>query len=369
MELERCTRCIMPDTRPGEWRQKIPKFNEDGICQACLNHDANNNVNWNARNLKLSNLCDDHRDISGKYDCLIPVSGGKDSHYLVYKIKSMGMHPLLVNISDPFTHTRAGEDNLHNISKYFNCDLIQFRISEDVFRRSVKVGMEHYGEPLIFVEAAIYTVPIQIAINYGIKLMIHGENPGFEYGTDIYDSMTSINHIKRIFKTSGPTLWDQHGFRTNELNPVTPPQDWENKIYPIFMSYYDRWDGILHRDVAKRCGYRDLTHEWKREGNVEDYDQIDTIGWIMDLWMKYPKFGFARATDILCRWIRDGLIDRESALTIADSTDPVLDQRVLDDFLDFTGYTDRELWNIIDHWYNRDLFENVNGMWTPKWSI
>ena len=199
--MQYCTRCVMPDTRPGEWGQKGGLFDDQGICLACRNHERRKQVNWKDRARQLQELCDKHRRSDGYYDCLIPVSGGKDSHYLVWKMKEeLGMHPLLVNVSDPFTHTKAGEANLHNISKTFNCDLIQFRISEDVFRRAVRSNFEEFGHPLILVEQAIYTVPLGMASSLGIHFLIQGEDPNYEYGTLENEEPTLTRHYKISWK-------------------------------------------------------------------------------------------------------------------------------------------------------------------------
>ena len=135
------------------------------------------------------------------------------------------------------------------------------------------------------------------------------------------------------------------------------------------MSYYDPWDGFYHQQLARQWGFQDLTHEWQREGAFENFDQIDSIGWIMALWLKFPKFGFARATDLACRWIREGRITRDRAIELVNKYDHVLDQKVLDDFLRFTGYSVREFWNIVEKFWNKELFEKRGGIWVKKYPI
>lgn len=366
--MKYCTRCVMPDTRPGEW-QKIPEpFDENGVCLACRNYDSRKDIGWDARFNELEKLADLYRRKDGAYDCLVPVSGGKDSHYIVYIMKEiLGMNPLLVNVWDPFTHTKAGIENLRNISNTFNCDIFQFRISENLFRRAVRSNFEEFGHPLILVEAAIYTVPFKLAIDTSIPFLVQGENPNYEYGTEAIDQSTSSNHIKQVMQAVDLKFWTDRGFSKCELNLILPPSsDKAKSIFPIFLSYYVPWIGWEHYKVAKRYGFRDLTHEWIREGNIESYDQIDTIGWLMALWLKWPKFGFSRATDIACRWIREGKVTREEAIVLVKNHDHILDQNVLDDFLAFTGYSIREFWDIVERFWNRDIFEKVNGIWKKK---
>jgi len=366
--MKYCQRCVMPDTRPGEW-QKIPEvFDENGVCLACRNYDRRKEIDWNVRWNELERICDLYRSKTDYWDCVIPVSGGKDSTYIVWTMRErLRMNPLLVNISDPFTHTYAGDANIKNASDFFNCDVIQFRISEDLFRRTTRITFEEMGHPLVLVEAAIYAVPILIATNMGIHLLVQGENPNYEYGTESDDSPAKwAAHMNQIISTSGATFWESRGISSKELNFLKAPQESAFSTQAIFLSYFEPWDGYKHMQLAKTKGFRDLTHEWIRENAFENFDQIDSIGWIMALWLKYPKFGFSRATDIACRWIREGRITRNEAIELVNKYDPVLDQRVLDDFLDFTGYSVREFWDIVEKFWNRDIFEKVNGLWRKK---
>ena len=131
-------------------------------------------------------------------------------------------------------------------------------------------------------------------------------------------------------------------------------------------SYFIPWDGYRNYQIAKQYGFRDLTHEWHREGYIEDYDQIDSIAYLMNVWMKYPKFGFARVTDVVGYWIRSGKISREQGASLIKAHDHKLDQRVLDDFLKFTGYSDKELWDRVEKFWNRNLFTKESGTWVSK---
>ena len=114
----------MPSTRPGI------TFDEDGVCSACRNYEHRNLVDWNARWEEFKAICDKYRGMNGPsgYDCMVAVSGGKDSHFQVYLMKEvMGMNPLLVSVEDNFPMTTAGKHNLKNISEAFGCDLISMK--------------------------------------------------------------------------------------------------------------------------------------------------------------------------------------------------------------------------------------------------
>lgn len=343
-------------------------FDEEGVCLACRNNEKKRNYPdevWRDRKQELRNLCDKYR--RSDYDCLIPVSGGKDSHYIVGFMKEeMGMHPLLVNVFEIFTPTEAAMKNWRNISNVFNCDFLQFRVSEDVSRRACRCTFEEFGKPLLLVEQVIYTLPLKFAIQLGIPLLVQGEDPGYEYGTLATEVPTLSRHRESIVKYADLSFWETRGFKQEELGFLRFPQDTGNYPLSIPLGYYDLWDGCRHLEFAKRHGFRDLAHEWHREGTFENYDGIDSIGWIVSFWLKYVKFGFARATDMACRQIREGRITRKEAIELVKQYDHILDQKALDDFLSFTGYSVREFWDIVEKFWNKDIFEKRNGSWVKK---
>lgn len=363
--IRHCKKCLMPNTRPGS------AFNAEGICQACLNYEKRKTVNWQARRQQLQELCDKHRRGGGYYDCVIPVSGGKDSHFLVYTMKQeMKMNPLLVTVGDPFTKTKAGVSNLRNLKDTFSCDHLQFDLSIDLFRRATRIAFEKFGEPLRFVEAVIYTMPIKLALKLGISLMVYGENSAFEYGSAEQDDPSAREHIAAKFKNHSPQFWQEQGFARSELNSLAAPSDEElSKIEPIFMSYFDPWSSTKHLEIARQYGFVDLAGEWKREGYIEDFEQIDSVAYIIHLWLKYPKFGFQRTSDIASRRVREGLLTKEEAKKLIEENDHKVDRRALDDFINFCGYTRKEFWDIVDRFYNKDLFEKVGESWKPKFTL
>jgi hypothetical protein len=293
--------------------------------------------------------------------------------------EEMGMNPLLVCVTDPFTHTAAGTYNLRNLGESFGCDITIFSLSPDLFRRVTKIGFEELGEPLRFIEAAIYTVPFKYAVAFQIPLIVFGENAAYLYGTTVDDSYSARKYIEAGHSAAGEKLgeritdfWCERHIPMKELNAITPPSPEgleRTKPEPIFMSYFVPWDDEKNYAIAKKYGFKDLCHEWKREGCIEDYAQIDSVAYLVHLWMKYPKFGFARATDIACRWIRKGKITREEARKIVMENDHKLDQRTLEDFIGFMGYKPRQFWDVVERFWNPELFECVDGIWRLKHPI
>lgn len=365
--MKYCKKCFMPDTRPGSI------FNDEGVCQACRNYEKRETTDWKERKEELVRLCDKHRRQDDYYDCVIPVSGGKDSHFLVYVMKEqMGMNPLLITVGDPFTKTEAGSSNFRNLGDTFGCDHILFNLSIDLFRRVTRIAFEDLGEPLRFVEAAIYTVPLKMAMKLGIPLVVFGENSAYEYGTTDRESYSALEYILRIFRAIDIDFWLQRGVSKKEANAIIPPTKEELKAVrpePIFMSYFSPWSSMKHLGIAKRYGFGDLAHEWKREGCFEDFEQIDSVAYMVHLWLKYPKFGFQRASDIASRRVREGLLSLSEAKELIMEHDHKLDQRAMEDFIKFLGYTPRQFWDITERFWNPEIFEKVDGIWQMRSQI
>ena len=359
-----CKKCAMPDTRPGSI------FDNEGVCYACRNYEKRKKVDWERRREELIELCDKYRREDGYYDCVIPVSGGKDSHFLLHTMKAeMGMNPLLVTVGDPFTKTEAGLSNFRNLGETFSCDHILFNLSIDLFRRVTRIAFEEYGEPLRFVEAAIYTVPFKMAIKFGIPLVVFGENSAYEYGTTGQGNCSATEDILQRFKTIDIDFWLQRSVSIKEVNAIiAPTQEELRRLRPevIYMSYFSAWSSTRHLEIAKKYGFKDLSYEWKREGCIEDFEQIDSVAYMVHLWLKYPKFGFQRSSDIASRRVREGKISLTEAKRLIMEHDHKLDRRAMDDFMQFLGYTLKQFWDIVERFWNREIFEKVDSVWKLK---
>lgn len=340
--MVRCKKCGFPNTRPG-------LFFEEGICGACINYDKRKDIDWQSRRALLHQLCGEYRGKT-KYDCLIPVSGGKDSHMLVHTlVKEEGMNPLLCTVTDSFSHTEAGTYNLRNMITKFNCNHYTYTISHDLFKRATRAAFEDTGEALKFVEYAIYTIPFALAQYFNIPLVFFGENSAYEYGTTSIESMSGNHSVKTIIEKieEERPWWERSGITRTELNSLLPPISNYDNPRLLFMSYFKPWSSVDNLKVAREYGFHDLTGEWDRKGVIENFEQIDSVAYLVHLWLKYPKFGFQRAVDIASRRVREGSMTREEVLKIAKEVDPVLDGHALEDFCKSMGYTQEEFWTIV----------------------
>lgn len=364
--MKYCKKCIMPDSRPNI------KFYEDGICAPCKNEERKLTINWDIRWKELEALADKYRGSNGDYyDCIITASGGKDSHYQVYVFKELlGMNPLIVNI-DNFSWTETGRHNWSNILSEFGVDAHIMSLNPKVCKSMFRKAFFELGSPTWYFDLAIYAYPLQIAIKLGIPLVIYGENTNYERGGSVNtDSPSALDQINNdVVK---PISWDKmltDGLTMKDVQPAIYPTKEaiaEAKLDPQFLSYYVPWNSHKNYEFAKSRGFKSLDDEWKREGFINQYDQIDTVGYLVHTWMKFPKFGHWFSTDYASLYIRDGKMTREEALKYVNEEEYKLDQKMLADFLDFTGITEKEFWSTVEKFANKDIVEKRKGEWRLK---
>lgn len=367
MNMNYCTKCVMPCTRPGIL------FNKKGVCTACQSYENRKKVDYKKRWSELEELCNRYRGMNGAhdYDCMIAVSGGKDSHYQTYIMKEvLGMNPLLVTVEDNFKMTNAGIHNLKNISEAFGCDVISMKPNIRAQKKILRYTFEKYGKPTYFVDRYIYTYPLHMAVKFNTPLLVYGENISYEYGgADAVETYSAKGQVANGVACGIPTNEIlSAGVALNDLNFFEPPaSELLDTLEPIYLSYFIEWNSFRNYEIAKQNGFHDLTHEWNRTHHVEQFDQVDTPAYLVHSWMKYPKFGHASATDYCSRMIRYGMISRAEAIELVKKHDHDLDPRSVREFCEFAGYSEKEFWEIIDSHYNKDIFEKDSG--TGRWIL
>ncbi|MHA7646447.1 N-acetyl sugar amidotransferase [Nitrosopumilus sp. S4] len=360
----------MPDTRPGL------TFNQEGVCAACINFEKQKLTDWDKRWKELEELCDKYRGSNGKsYDCAIAVSGGKDSHFQTYIMKKkLHMNPLLISVGN-VDWTETGRKNFDNISDAFGCDIITFQPNIQLSRKLFRKAFEKLGSTTWYVDSLIYAFPLKICMKLGIKLLIYGEDVNYTYGGEHNKETPSalMQPYNDVVKPVWDIWFEDGDISEEELEAAKMPllEDVkDSELNPIYLSYFVPWNSVHNFEVAKRWGFRHLGHEYEREGSIDNYDQIDSLPYMLNPYMKYLKFGHSVATDNASRWIRYGLKTREEMIPIVEEMDGKLDQGIIDKFCEFTKMTHHEFWLIMDKWYNKDLFSQDNhGVWHPKFKV
>lgn len=327
--MKYCKKCGFPlGTRPD-------LKDVDGVCLACINAEAKSTIDFTKRQEWLT---DELSKVNTAYDCVVAVSGGKDSHTIVRRlIENHGVkNPLLVSVTDEFAHTQAGKHNIDNLVNRYDLDLITFRCKPQTFKAETLKDFKKELHPLKWIEQQIYKKPVEIAKAYGIKHVIYGENSAFEYGT------------------------------SDKLDILHPDSDDETSI--IFMGAIYPYSITDSLQQAREIGFKDLNdfNEWPRQGSIEQYTQIDSIGYIIQLYTKFPKYGFQRVADIASRLVREGQMTLKTAKRLIAENDYICDPMAKADFCRFVDITEREFDKIVDKHANRKLVEKRGGVWRLK---
>lgn len=361
--MRRCSKCIMPETKPGI------RFNESGVCNACVNEESKNTVDWDARFKELLELS--HRVKAQKpsgYNCVLPVSGGKDSTFMAVTARGkLGLTPLLV-YAEPVYVTDLGRKNLNNLSR-LGFDTFVFKPNQRIMPALLKRSFYEDGQPVRAFEFNLYSVPMHVAINYAIPLVIWGENPQFEYGNEGEGLAGSAAQQKTCCALSnqGAAHWVGDGVTLQDLISFQHPTENELKaagVTAIYLSYYIRWDSHNTRDFAVERGLSIRpTRELLGTGGYWNFEQLDDEIPIISHLLKYLKYGYGRATDQACRDIRWGYITREEGLRLAQEYDGHCNPDYIRRYCDYIGTTEQEFWRVADSFRNSDIWEQVDGKW------
>ncbi|MFZ5763160.1 MAG: N-acetyl sugar amidotransferase [Thermodesulfobacteriota bacterium] len=311
-----CTRCLMPETKPDL------EFDASGVCSACRYFEKRGAVDWAARKTELLTILDRYRSREGSnYDCLIPVSGGKDSHYQVIKMLELGMNPLCVT-GTTCSLSEVGRRNIENL-KRLGVDYLEVTTNRVVRRKLNRFALQNVGDISWPEHVTIFTVPVRIAVQMGIPLIIWGENSQNEYGGPAADAENSTLSRRWLEEFGGllglrvSDLIGTEGIERRHLIQFTYPSDEELRrvgVSGLFLGHYLPWDGYHNAMIAQGHGFETFPHFV--EGSFANYENLDNHQTGIHDYFKFLKFGFGRATDIACLHIRRGRISRENALTL-----------------------------------------------------
>ena len=359
-----CKKCVYPETKPDLF------FDEEGVCDACRSAELKNKIDWDSRKKEFEVLIEKYRNKNGtNYDCVIPVSGGKDSHYQTYICKvKYGLNPLLVSF-EPTPLSKLGEKNLLNISKSFGCDLIHFRKNPNVYVKLARIAFERVGDHSWPNHVGIYTTPIRIAIKYKIPLIIWGENPQMEYGgPPAGKSNRALD--RRWLEEFGGLLGNRiedmigvNGLTKEDLLPYIFPSETEltdANITSIFLGSYFKWDPKPQTDLMiKKYGFSVKKNIAKVPPQLF-YKSLDDDSVFVHDYFKFIKYGFDRINDEISTEIRNGGMTRQRGVEIVNEYAGKINLSLLKIFLKHYNLTKKEFTRAVETFANKAIFETDN---------
>lgn len=364
-----CTRCLMPDTKPGL------TFDEQGVCAACRTYerkaDARNGIDWTERRREFEALVEEVRAVRAPYyDALVPVSGGKDSLTQLHRLLERGLRVLAVNV-DYGIKTDVGRRNLERVPR-MGANLFVFRPDLELHRKLVRIGFEDYGDPDLMSHVLLYAAPLHTALRFSIPLVLLGENAAFEYGGDAsVAACCGVNerwflHCVTNGGVDAGTISRKYGIPPERLRMYEYPAELAGSGTRVrFMGYYFRWDSEEHLRIARSHGFETLPGA--SEGTYRDYVGIDEKINRIHQYMKVLKLGYGRATDHACEDIRAGRLTRERARELVRRHDlePLSDYYV-NDFLEFVGMDRARFTEVLDSYRNKELWTRGSNGWTLR---
>ena len=357
-----CLRCVMPDTKPGL------KIGEDGICSACRSVAGKKTIDWDARAAKLRLIADEVRGSNaGDYECIVPVSGGKDSCYQVYMMSQVYKLRTLAVVVVPHLQTVEGIDNLNSLVTNLGADLLKINVRPSTMQKIRRLAFFKIGNPNYAEHRVVFSGVARAALFYNAPLVVWGEDIAAEFGGTKASTDGSAEELinNDLFRESEFDKLLEGTISDKELFFYKHPEVEEirqKNIRSIYLSYFHWWDGFKHYNVASQYGFTGR-RAGNLSGNILNYDNIDEKLCEVHIWLKFLKFGFWRPTDQACYKIWNGYMSREEAVEHVLAKQYEFPEEYFKEFLEFGEMTETEFWDVAERWRNPEIWHKVNGQY------
>ncbi len=376
MAVEYCKTCVYPSVAATPLTS-----DENGVCSGCRVATQKQGIDWDERFAMLRELVDEFRSTSN-YDIVIPVGGGKDSYFQAHIVtKELGLKPLLVTYHGN-NYLPVGESNLQRMREVFDCDHIIMRPSEDMLIKMNRIGFKLQGDMNWHNHCGIFTVPIQLAVRYGVPLMMWGEHGFMDLG-GMYSYNDFIEFTAKFRLEHAQRGYDWYDFTDEGLDQLGRPELKEGLTakdllwaqYPsdeaidsvgvrgLYLSNFLNWEA--NRQVKLIMDLYDwkpsdepFERTYRRFSNLDDMHENG----IHD-YLKFIKVGYGRATDHSCKDIRAGLMTREQGIEMVRQYDHVKPRKDLDRWLKYVNMTEDEFDSVCDTFRDPRVWRVEDGQW------
>lgn len=361
-----CRKCVMPSTKPDL------HLDEEGVCNACRSYENRKEVDWDLRKKELLQIMDRYRSKDGtNWDCIVPVSGGKDSTFQVVQMLQLGMNPLCVTATT-CDLTEIGRRNIENIKK-LGVDYIEMSPNPIIRAKLNRIGLMQVGDISWPEHVGIFTMPVRAAVQFNVPLIVWGENSQNEYGgpaAAAENNTLDRRWLEEFGGLLGLRVSDLVGFEgltRKDLIPYFYPEDNELQrvgVTGLFLGHYIPWDGLANALVAHAYGFEMSPHHTL--GSMVNYENLDNYQTAIHEYFKFLKFGFGRATDHACLHIRRGRLTRDIGLEIVKRLDGKFPAEYLGKSLADTlrplNMSVEDFVKVCDRFTNKKIFKrDVNG--------
>lgn len=361
-----CKICIQSDTRPGIY------FDNDGICGACLWEKEKKEIDWDKREIELIEISQWAKKTSKSiYDCVIGVSGGKDSTKQALTARDrLGLRCLLVN-SEPEGITEIGKHNIENL-KNLGFDVISIRPNPDIIKKLIKRDFYKYLNPVKITEYSLWSSTYIIADRFDIPLIVQGENGGLTLGTRLTGLGTDSNALKANEMNTMSSGWEEYleveGVNEKDLFMFRYYRSRleEKGIRGIWLQYFlKEWSFRGNAEFSKKYGlwWRPDNFDPNNIGTYVPFAQLDSDLVQVNQMLKYIKFGFGQCMDHACYDLRDGIITRNEAIDLVRKYDGKCSEHYIKQFCDYVGITLEEFWNVTNRFRGPMWVKDYHNRW------
>jgi imidazoleglycerol phosphate synthase cyclase subunit len=365
-----CTRCVYPSISAAPM-----EFDAEGVCMGCRMAEVKAAIppaEWRRRRELLRDILERYRCRDGtRHDVVIAVSGGKDSWFQTHVIKhEFGLNPLLVTY-DGNNWTSPGWRNMIRMKEVFGVDHVVYRPSVETLKKLNRLAFLVMGDMNWHAHVGITTVPVRVAAQHGIPLVIWGEH-GYldlcgQFSMDDFPEMSyrdRLEHFARGYEWS--YFVGREGLTAQDLVPWQYPSDqrlFDLDLRGLYLGNYVYWEANEHTKLMiERYGFETseapFERTYRRMSNLDDMHENGVHDYL-----KYVKFGYGRCTDHVCKDIRAGLMGRGQGIELVRRMDPVKPGD-LKRWLDYVGMSEDEFDRIADTFRDPRVWRREAGRWT-----
>tara|TARA_B100000686_G_scaffold347900_1_gene437673 strand:+ start:518 stop:1657 length:1140 start_codon:yes stop_codon:yes gene_type:complete len=367
-QIRFCKLCLTPDSRP-----RI-EFDSLGVCNACLNAEEKNQIDWDIRREQFLRLVEESRPSKGPYDCIVPWSGGKDSSAIAYKLKfEFGLNPLLVTFS-PLIPNDVGVHNREALIRA-GFDHLMIRPNQNVSRHLARRFFIERANPKIGWDAGINSVPLQAAVNYKIPLVVYAEHGESEYGgrvlSEEHRKIRDMTEILEHLVGDYPGNWVDDVVKDEDLAPYMFPSKTEIEdvgVKAIYFSYFFRWSMYENYQYIRDRIEFHTNPAGRTDGTFNDFDSLDDKIDNLYYYTQFIKFGFGRTIRDASRMIQNGQMTREEGLELARKYDGEFPSNYHADHLDYLDLSETEFTEVIDLHRNPEVWLQDGNQWKLRFS-
>ncbi len=365
-----CKSCVYPSSYPS-----ILSFDENGVCSGCTVSSERFEINFDERLKKLKKIIDELKDKGNShYDCIIPVSGGKDSFFQAHIIKELGLKALLVTYNGN-NFSRTGEKNVQIMREVFGFDHIFYTPAVNTLKKLNRLGMLVMGDMNWHNHMGILTYPIKVAVEKNIPLMIWGEHGKADAGGMFsHDDFIEFNYRERLEHAGRGYEWDKmvelsakynENISSREMYPWKYPTDEEIDRVGVRGLWLDRfiyWESNDHLKLMKqKYGFLEEKIPFERTYRLgSNLDDIYENG-VHD-YMKFIKFGFGRASDHSCKDIRAKVMTRNKGIEEVKKRDHIK-SKDLKIWLKYVGWSEKKFDEVADTFRDPRVWWIKDGKW------